>query len=147
MKNFVICAVIFGITLCACTEKPEVDCTDLLQKFDDYASASYLPFTDNLSLCYGMNMASDFANLPPKWAVGELLAIRGQRLTFEGSMKDATIPIGVGENRAAGYEIGKFYKVDMNNYCRYFFLLADNRYPSEIAKTFVKPKEINCKKS
>ncbi len=128
------------------TTSQKIDCTDLRQNFDNYAASRYLPIIENPeSLCHGLYVGSDFSKLPPKWAVGELLAIRGSRLTFEGILEDATIPIGPDNAETDKYKIGKNYKIDMNNICRYFFMMADSRAPSQISYTFVKPEEINCK--
>ena len=97
------------------------------------------------SLCHGLYVGSNFSELTPKWAVGELIAIRGSRLTFEGILQDVTIQMGLTDAEVAQYKVGKNYKIDMNNICRNFFMMADSRYPSPISATFVKPEEINCK--
>lgn len=128
------------------TTSQKIDCTDLRLNFDNYAASRYLPIIENPeSLCHGLYVGSDFSKLPPKWAVGELIAIRETRLTFEGILQDATIPMGLTDLEATHYNIGKHYKIDMNNFCRALFLMADSRAPSPISSTFVKPEEINCK--
>lgn len=125
----------------------EVDCTTLKESFDDYIERRYLPIIENPeSLCHEF----DYSNSTPKWAVGELIAIRGPRFTFEGILQDATIPMELTDAEAAQYKIGKYYKIDMNNICRQMSMMVDNRaydsrHPSPISTTFVKPEEINCK--
>lgn len=151
--EIVICVIVFAIVIGGYTiiktpkeTSQKIDCTDLKQNFDNYATSRYLPIIENpKSLCHGLYMGSDFSKLPPKWAVGELLAVRGFRLTFEGILEDATIPIGQDDVETAKYKIGKNYKIDMNNICRDLFMAADSHAPSQIGYTFVKPEEINCK--
>ena len=157
MKNksltIIICliavVVLFaGYTFMHTTQKipQEVDCTALKESFDNYIERRYLPIIENPeSLCHGLYVGTDFSKLTPKWAVGELLAKRGTRFTFEGILQDATISMGLTDVEAAQYKVGKNYKIDMNNICRDFFMMADSHYPSRISTTFVKPEEINCK--
>lgn len=123
----------------------EIDCTALKERFDHYVERRYLPINENTeSLCYGLYVGYNFSTLTPKWAIGELIAIRGSRLTFEGILQDATIPMGLTDAEAAKYHVGKNYKIDMNNICRDFFMMADSYYPSPISATFIKPEEITC---
>jgi len=116
------------------------------QSFDKYIEDSELPIFENGSLCYGLNMSSDFSKLPPKWAVGKLINVRKENdywLTFEGINKSGTIKIPLTDIEAIQYKEGKYYKIDMNNICRYNFMMLDSRYPSSIIPTFVNPEEIN----
>lgn len=115
------------------------------QSFDEYIKNSELPISENKSLCYGLNMSSDFSRLPPKWARGKLINIRKENdywLTFEGVNKSGTIKIPLTDVEAIQYKEGKYYKIDMNNICRYNFMMLDSRYPSSIIQTFVKPEEL-----
>lgn len=147
--SLIIIVVLYvGYTFVQTTQKisQEIDCTALKESFDNYIERRYLPIIENSeSLCHGLYVGSNFSELSPKWAVGELIAIRGARLTFEGILQDATITMGLTDVEAAQYKVGKNYKIDMNNICRDFLMIADSRYPSPISTTFVKPEEINCK--
>ncbi|MBT3463964.1 hypothetical protein HN827_09450 [archaeon] len=125
------------------------DCDLLKQDFDEYVMRSKLPIFENSdSLCYGLNMGSDFENLTPKWAVGKLINIidDGNFFTFKGNVITTNIAISsyIKSDDDDDYEIGEFYKIDMNNICRHFFMMVDSRYPSSISSTFVEPKEVNC---
>jgi hypothetical protein len=122
-----------------------IDCTEQKLRFDDCVARRYLPIIeDNESLCHGLYVGSDFANMSPKWAVGRLIAVRGSKLTFEGVLQDATIMISAQDSDGARYQVGNDYRIDMNNVCREFFAMADSRYPSPISATFVAPEEIEC---
>jgi hypothetical protein len=141
--------LVLGVISAGCTTKqtsPLVECTALKESFDTYVEKSYLPFINNSdSLCYGLYVSSNFSELTPKWAVGELLVIRESKFTFEGVLRNATIPMELTSAEASQYKIGMNFKIDMNNICRNFFIMADSRYPSPISTTFIKPEEINCK--
>lgn len=150
--RIVIGLIVLIILISGCTLKQtsqKIDCTAFKQSFDDYTEKSFLPIIENKeSLCYGLNTESDFSKLSPKWAVGKLLNIKKESdywLTFEGATKEGTIQIPLTEEEASKYKVGKYYKIDMNNMCRYFFMMADSQYPSLISSTFVKPEEIDCK--
>ncbi len=153
--GIVICVIVFAIIIGGYmiikvpkTTSQTIDCTDLKQNFDNYAAIMYSPmiWENPESLCHEF----DYLKSTPKWAVGELIAIRGHRLTFEGILEDATIPMELTDAEVAQYKIGKNYKIDMNNICRWWSMMVDNRAydirdPSPISYTFVKPEEINCK--
>jgi hypothetical protein len=128
----------------------ETDCTIPLQDFDNYIEKSNLSIIENRdALCYGLNMGSDFSEIDTKWAIGKLVNVSHDSeyysLTFEGIEKTGSILIPLNEE-ASDYKVGDYYKVDMNNICRHFFMLVDSRYPSPIASTFIKPEKIECKK-
>ncbi len=128
----------------------EIYCNALRQSFDDYIEKSEYPIFENESICYGLNMSSDLSKIPPKWGVGKLINVRKEndywlRLTFEGMNKSGTIQIPMTDLEAIQYVEGKYYKIDMNNACRYIFMMMDSRYPSSIIPTFVKHEEIKCK--
>lgn len=134
-------------------EEPEISGTStqipsreiLNQNFDKYIENSELPIFENGSLCYGLNMSSDFSGLPPKWAIGKLINVRKENdywLTFEGINKSGTIKMPLTDVESVQYKEGKYYKIDMNNICRYNFMMMDSRYPSSILPTFVKPEEL-----
>jgi hypothetical protein len=148
-KNGVVIGLMFLVVISSgCTAKktsPLVDCSILKESFDTYVEKSYLPFFNNSdSLCYGLYVSSNFSELTPKWAVGELLVIRESKFTFEGISRNATIPMELTNIEASQYKIGRDYKIDMNNICRNFFRMADSRYSSPISSTFVKPEEVEC---
>jgi hypothetical protein len=141
--------LVLVVIISGCTTKqtsPLVECTPLKESFDAYVEKSYLPFINNSdSLCYGLYVSSNFSELTPKWAVGELLVIRESKFTFEGVLRNVTFPMALTRVEASQYKIGRNYKIDMNNICRNFFMMADSRYPSPISTSFIKPDEINCK--
>ena len=63
-------------------------------------------------------------------------------LLLKGVNKSGTIKIPLTDQEAIQYTEGKYYKIDMNNICRYHFMMVDSRYPSSIIPTFVKPEEL-----
>lgn len=127
----------------------KTDCSISLQDFDNFIEKSNLSIIENPdALCYGLNMGSDFSEIDSKWAIGRLVNVSHDSqyysLTFEGLNKKGVIFIPLSEE-VSDYIVGDYYKVDMNNICRHFFILADSRYPSPIASTFIKPEKIDCK--
>ncbi len=141
----ILILLVFSFAGCLDVETVE-NCPDLRSDFDDYVLRSRLPIFENTdSLCHGMNMGTDFSELEPRWAVGKLTGIdaRSNALVFEGENKSAQIwsPTPISE---WDYEVGAYYRIDMNNICRSFFMMADSRYPSPITATFVKPEKVNC---
>lgn len=159
MKKFLILTFLIFLTLGIAAilittevntppEEETKNCTPLQKSFDDAVERSRLSIPDNPdSLCFGLNMSSDFSSLPPKWGVGELIAKDDNSLTFKGLSQQNMFPLLQGQKGGQQYTIGKNYKIDMNNICRNFFMLADSRAPSPIVETFVEPEEINCPKS
>ncbi|MFA7717864.1 MAG: hypothetical protein WC875_04065 [Candidatus Absconditabacterales bacterium] len=123
-----------------------------MQKFDDYITSSTLPIADSGSLCHGLYIGSNFKKLSPKWAVGKLIIESGE-FVFKGANKtldaswlsyDNTKGIHVSKISNSESE-GKYYKIDMNNWCRYFFSFAENSFPSKINWGWVEPVEVTCK--
>ena len=144
--------VFITILFAGCTlgqKDQAIDCIPLLQSFDDYVEKFNLPIIENQdSLCHGLYVSSDFSNLPPKWAIGKLVNIRKEFqyfLKFTGLNKTETIRIPLEKEELDQYQIGEYYKIDMNNICRSFFMLADSRYPFPIEATFAKPEKVICK--
>jgi hypothetical protein len=125
-----------------------INCSSLIDDFDNYASRSSLPILeDPNSLCYQMNMGSDFANLPKKWAIAKLVDFEEGNyysLKFEGHDETGSMIIPDDYGNPSDYKIGEYYKIDMNNVCRSFFMMADSRYSSPIISTFVKPEKVRC---
>ena len=120
-------------------------CNKLKENFDIYVEKSNLPIIDNSeSLCHGLYIGSNFSNLEPKWAIGELVEIKGSALTLKGISRNITLSFNLTNEEIKKYEIGKYYKIDMNNICRNFFMMVDSRFPSPIGNTLVKPEQINC---
>jgi len=138
---------LLAFSFAGCLDVETVDnCKDLRSNFDDHVLRSRLPIFENPdSLCHGMNMGTDFSGLEPRWAVGKLIEVdsKSNALVFEGANLTSQMfwPASINE---WDYEVGSYYKVDMNNICRSFFMMADSRYPSPISATFVKPKKVNC---
>lgn len=134
-----------------------VDCAPLKKKFDEYFIESTRIIDDPIGLCYGITMGTDFSSLTPKWAVGELTAVKKESgysseflefssiLEFRGLEKTLTMPISYTKKKRGYYEVGHHYKIDMNNICRFLFMPLDSRYPSPIASTFVQPEKVSCK--
>lgn len=121
------------------------DCNKLKENFDAYVEKSKLPIIDNSeSLCHGLYIGSNFSNLEPKWAVGELLEIKDSTLTLKGISRNITLSFNLTNEEIKKYETGKYYKVDMNNICRNFFMMVDSRFPSPIRTTLINPEQINC---
>lgn len=124
------------------------DCTRLIHDFDTYVQRSRLPIPDNPdSLCHGLYVGSDYSSMEPRWAVARLVNVSSEfhySLTFAGAEETAAIVIPMKEDEVKEYAVGNYYRIDMNNICRFFFMMADSRYPSEIASTFIKPEEIEC---
>lgn len=133
----------------AISKTEAADCTPLKKKFDEYIEKIDKPILDDpTALCYGMNMGINFETLAPKWAIGKLISIKKEfqhTLEFKGFEKTGLMPIPLTENEVIRFKIGQNYKIDMQNICRHFFMLADSRYVSPIAETFVKPEKISCK--
>lgn len=130
------------------SNKKENLCENDLEKFDEYIISSALPITENpKSLCHEINMSTNFSELEPKWAVAKFIGLNLEYqygLTFEGNKKTETINIPMNETEVSKFQVDEFYKIDMNNICRYFFMMADSRSPSPIESTFTKPELINC---
>ena len=139
--------VLLMLSFAGCLGVETVDnCMVLRADFDDYVERSELPIIENSSsLCHGMDMSVDFSELEPRWAVGKLTSIdlEDNSLVFDGVNRTMEVwwPTSIQEDN---YEIGSYYKIDMNNVCRSFFMLVDSRYPSPISSTFVKPEKISC---
>jgi hypothetical protein len=117
--GFVI-LLIFTFSGCVSQNHQKKDCDILQQNFDDYIERSALPIVDSNSLCHGLYVSSDFSKLPPKWAVGKLINLSTEfeySLTFEGVDKTGAVVIPLDKNEISEYEIGKYYKIDMNNIC------------------------------
>ena len=127
-------------------KKQSVDCNLLMQKFDEYMTRSSLPIIENSnSLCHGLYIWSNFKKLNPKRAVGKMI-IENKQFIFRWINTTWSIDqlwknfwISTDENE------GKYYKIDMNNICRWFFSLADNQSPSAINRGWVNPIEVTCK--
>lgn len=117
------------------------ECASYQEKFDEYIEKFNLPFDNPDSLCFGLNLSSDFSKLTPKWAIGMLLGID---MNFKGMSKEGKIMVPPSSEIMSEYYFGSYYKIDMNNLCRYSFMLADSRYPSDIISTFIEPEEVNC---
>ncbi len=126
-----------------------VDCDSMMRDFDYYAARSTLPISDPDSLCHGMYLGygSDFSDLEPKWAVGKLAEVTGDfgySLVLEGLESEVTMSMPFDGEQMPGLAVGRYYRVDMNNICRHFFMMVDSRYPSPVAGTFVKPEMVRC---
>ncbi len=132
----------------ATTPNTAVDCMSYQQKFDEYVKKSKLPILENQdSLCHGLNVGSNFKNMQPKWAVAELAGLQTGdfcQLIFRGINTEGTVFYPLSTDCTNKYVIGKKYKIDMNDFCRLFMMLADSRLPSPIATTLTKPTEITC---
>jgi len=133
------------------TSPVAMDCKPYQQKFDEYAEKSALPLIENSnSLCHDLNMSSDFSSLAPKWAIGKFLQMDIHRdsntAIFKGLNSEGKIQVFPDTPGPAFiYRPGSYYKIDMNNICRSFFMMVDNRSPSPIQSTFVLPEEVTCK--
>lgn len=140
MKSIIIIIITLLITLSGCSQ---LDCNQQKNQFDDYVSKSNLPIIENPdSLCYGLNMGSNFGNLEPKPAIAKLVGFTDYGFTFKGNTKELNISLPFDKE---DFGINNHYEIDMNNYCRYIFMMLDSRYPSPLENTFVKPKRISCK--
>lgn len=138
------------------TEEAEVDtqtnisfteCFRLQKKFDEYIEKANLPIHQVGSLCYGLNMSSNFLKLEPKWAIGKLTKVNPEftyTFTFEGLNKSGDVQVPLTEEELKNFQVGEYYKIDMHNKCKHFFMTADSRFPSPLASTFVKPQPVSC---
>jgi len=127
---------------------PDNDCPIFKKKFDNYIERSKLPILENSnSLCHGLNLQSNFSALNPKWAVGKLINVSTSNeylLTFKGNNEIGSFFVSLRNNNSYEDKLERYYKIDMNNICRYFFMMIDSRSQSPIINTVVEPTEIKC---
>ncbi len=140
---YVLVILLFGNS-----NKEVNSCQSELVMFDEYIEKSNLPIIENPnSLCYGLNMSSDFEKLEPKWAVAKFIGLNLEfqyGLTFEGDKKTEIINIPLSQSEVSQLQVDQYYKIDMNNICIYFFMMVDSRMPSPLESTFTKPELTNC---
>ena len=130
------------LLLSGCAE--QIDCDSLRETFDDAIQRSTLPIpSNNHSLCYGLNMDSDFTSLTPLLGVGTLTAYNETTGEWTLTGKDESFTMRFPQ--AGTPEIGAMYKVDMMNICRYLFTMLDSRYPSPVQETLLSPEPVSCR--
>lgn len=142
----IIIVVLMYIVYSLKQNNQKIDCAVFMEKFDNYITNSLLPIMENPnSLCYNLNFGSDFTKLNPKRAVGKIVI---EKNTFIFKWINKTWSIDQLWKNYWSIDNGneeKYYKVDMNNLCRWFFSLVDSQYPSKRNRGWIQPREVRCK--
>ncbi len=148
----ILIAIILATTIIICIfsiKNNKTDCDSLKKDFDFYAERTNLPVRENPnSLCYGLEFGDNLSGLQPKWAVGKLISHeKGSYLDleFQGDNKTMTITFPKKIDSPFYYRNGAYYKIDMNNVCKSFFMMLDSQDPSSYAATFTPPVKVRCK--
>jgi hypothetical protein len=140
--------VIFAVLIFVDPKDKTNSCTSELEKFDTYIKANQIAISEQESLCYGLTTSTDFTKLEPRYAVARFIGLTlnfKYTLLFEGNKEETQMNIPLTDTEASKLVVDNYYKVDVNNFCRAFLMMADSRNPSPITETFIKPEPVECK--